>query len=407
MTEKSVPIEWQGRNASMFIEAEAPIREQNQAHVATHLGLILEEFAEAKNVHFHLHVCGGRTVYYPRDDVDTITVVLGGLPPGESGTLWAETVVGIRLDQDQRTQIKVPGYAKGYGKVVRDEDNCAVAQLVGSTIYLFLPTSAEKLYLLAGHEIDLFAKALQVALEALPSFQTAPHLPVLDGENVVARSKHISGFYNQRADKKISAVYERINALKKEMNELFTSLRLLQSRRASFPEVYTPNDDDVMAEWTKLEQHPLFDYAEWSLDNCLHIHTKDVLMDSGNGEMRNVGRFVIRVAVFEGVWVWSKYLTHPKRIPHPHIGQSGSVCFGNITQEVERLIVYGTEAEISLLVLDWLGEGYDAGLADTKLEEWPLADVVDQGAFSDLSFAFAVTECDPDGAEYGEERRRQ
>lgn len=392
----------------MFIDAEAPLREQNQAHVATHLGLILEGFAEVIGVHFHLHVCGGRTVYYPHDDEDTVTVVLGGLPPGESGTLWAETIVGIRLDQDQRTQIKVPGYAKGYGKVVRDEHGCAVAQLVGSTIYLFLPTSAEKLYLLAGHEIDLFAKALQVALEALPSFHTAPHLPVLGSENVVTRSNHISGFYNQRADKKISAIHEKIIALKKEMNELYMSLRVLQSRKASFPEVYaSKDDDDVMAEWTKLEQHPLFDYAEWSLDNCLHIHTKDVLIDSGNGGIRNVGRFVVRVSVFEGVWIWSKYLTHPKRIPHPHIGQSGSVCFGNITQEVEWLIVYGTEVEISLLVLDWLGEGYDAGLAEARLEEWPLADVVDQGALSDLSLAFAVIECDPDGAEYGEERRRQ
>ena len=50
---------------------------------------------------------------------------------------------------------------------------------------------------------------------------------------------------------------------------------------------------------------------------------------------------------------------------------AAGVCFGNLTLAIREAAESLTHAARAIeLIFTWLAEGYDPGIADTKIEEW-------------------------------------
>jgi hypothetical protein len=201
-----------------------------------------------------------------------------------------------------------------------------------------------------------------MAWKAIVSRKATQLVGALDEQGFITYVQHERDNFLTKMEEELKDVDEELTELNKKVCRLLLQRRLLQARITSYPEVICAPQEEIVSDWKHLSNHPLVDYLERSMDDKLHVHTKDVLVSDEQGFVRHLGRFIIRIEKFTTVTVWSKYLTHPERRAHPHISKFGLVCFGNVTAEINRLLGNGSEAQVVILVLAWLAEGYDADL---------------------------------------------
>lgn len=343
----------------------------------------LGTLSELSGFNMALHICAPNTIYYPIDNEDTLHIVLGGVPPGDVTHLNATHIAGALLDPAGQ-DVNVAGVTHGYGRLVRDEYECTVAQVIGSVLYLCLPTDTKYAHLLGkgGH---LFRTVLQLAWQEFHLAEPQPDTAaLLDEKKYVSARTSLGERYGEALNEELVRIDSQIDYHMSRVRKLYIE-RKLQVNIISGG-LLGLSESAANSEWKRLQEHHLFDFIEKSTDGHLHLHTKDVCIPDGQGELRYIGRYIIRIKATKKVSIWSKILTHPKKIPHPHIGQTGSICFGNIDLEVSKLIAENRNGELFELILSWLSEGYDATLADVKIEEWPI--VGDESSVIDVSQCF-------------------
>ncbi|MCA9354833.1 MAG: hypothetical protein KC877_04910 [Candidatus Kaiserbacteria bacterium] len=370
------------REAYFFDQGDAPHVETAIDHGSEFKRMTYEPILEAmqdtllklafvSGKHVHLHLCSHGSVQYPYNDSDTVHIVLGAVPPGENQEFVATHVDDVRL-QPSGHEVAVPGVAHGYGLVVHDRFNQRIGQVVGTTLYLFVPVDDDSLHLLAANGTDLFAVALGYAWRVFTArdkvelltkrLETAEEY----GQYLVSMIQRL----HDNVDAKVKRVDERIANYRRIIAELLLERRLMLAQKSKG--IFEVVDQSALEGWEVLRTHPLIDYLEHPDSTYLHVHTKDVVVQDAAGVERYLGRFIIRISRYQKVHVWSKCLPHPTLVPHPHIGASGSVCFGNVTNEVDELLTSGQDEDLICLILDWLQNGYDESLADAKIEEWPV-----------------------------------
>lgn len=110
------------------------------------------------------------------------------------------------------------------------------------------------------------------------------------------------------------------------------------------------------------------------VQGAIQVETSTFQMEH-EGAFYRLGAYTVRIHPDGSIHVFQLEPQHPKGQIHPHVNQFGIPCLGNITREVmERCISQDIAGAINLLV-NFLLEGYDPGVAQAKITEWPRVEV--------------------------------
>lgn len=335
--------------------------------VRDHVIETIQRASRLTSLKIHLHVERG-PCFQPRlPEPGVVHIVLGASPPGAYDYLWPQYLCGVQLHHESHF-VKVPAPTPGYGGVVEDAERKALAQIVKNTIYLFLPTYAERLYLL-GPGTDLFAKALHYVLGRYPLKEELNPLGIrIESEEMFVDLESLRETVEQMALKR------EVEKTEREIRELLEQyqhqLRQLQVfKNLMLAESSHQTNANKMVQWRRLRK--LAGYKEvyatktgWRFCTIPVVHTY-------NGHSYALGTYCVSIDSIKGVSVWALETNHPKLVPHPHISSAGFVCLGNIGPAIQEAIAEDDFAGAFELVWRWLSTGYDPAVADAKIEEWP------------------------------------
>lgn len=370
-----------------LVPSDTDLGNPGQKNTVDSIVSVLRQFQEVSGKSICLHVHNKGVEHYPIGNEYDIHIVLGGIAPGENESFSATYIDDVKLDSSGY-DVSVPGSSKGYGYVVTDDNDRRIAQIVGSTIYFFVPVSQKYLHLLAGKRVDIFRIVLTCAWKAmvLNEFDFSRNIISSENEFIEYQNTMYSNLEKGKSDH-LEKIDKDIENCSRNLRDLILSRKLLiGDATRDFAKI---SKEDSISSWEKLSNHQFIDFLEIPEDDCLHVHTKFILVPDDDGCIRNLGKFIIRIAGFGDVFIWSKCIIHPEGVPHPHISKCGSVCFGNVSLEINRLAAEYKHPELITLIMSWLVEGYEANLADAKLGEWPLADEINTVQILDLDLAFS------------------
>lgn len=364
-----------GCGASVVIDGEHK-KLKAEKEIRAGLEETLTILSSYTGLEFHLHYDDDCCLPFGADDKN-VHFVLGASPPGDVQNLERSHLLGVTLHYAAR-DITHYGPAKGYGVCIQDDKKEIVAQIIHSTIYLFLPL--DDIRLLERSGANLFGRAVQVAWNAYGEDEAkgAKEGTTVDGRNAYRRQ--MERWAEGRAkmtDFSIELVNHEIKRVQDELRELFGKKRTLiafQRGRKDLKGSERQRRAQLRQQWERLMAIPLIEHVVFS-EGAFQIKTKTVIVEDEGARYRT-GSYMIRIDAFGNVSIWAHAPTHPKRIPHPHISRKGVWCFGNYTTPIEEAAMAMDIGETAHLITRWLVEGYDPSVADTRIEEWPV--VIDQ-----------------------------
>ena len=334
-----------------------------------HLIKFLEPISVSLNCQVTLHITD-RPAFEPFYEDDHIHVVLSSRPPGKSYKQKPFVLDKILLDGTS-----CPGPTEGRGFEVQYDDDFVIGQIVGSTIYLFLPMGKAAISSFSHDHDNPFRIALATVWHEYLTMQKEILIPEAQIDSYDSFAANVS--QDSIATMMREAQREEIQKLHKEAERLVRELALVHAQLKANVALMkaielTPIVVDLPPLWEQLQHNSSIECITLSHDKVLHYHTAAVYIEDDDGNLRDVGSFTIRVGDFD-VYIWSTRITHPERISHPHIQSSeNSICLGNISTEVAKLCAENRKVEAVLLCLRWLTEGYEPSLTYHRVEEWPL-----------------------------------
>ena len=299
-------------------------------------------------------------------------VVLGASAPGEAIISRYTHLCGTQLAQDGSLVEYPYGPSCGSGVLVRDDENDVVAQIVGNTLFVFVPIDLKFERVLREQDgLGLFKKALRY------TWNTYVENPEVPQPTELGESKAYVELVEQWLDFFPSVQRHLIEDEEKELRKLHArylgKLQYLQILRAGLQvaiTLHTDHDKERSAgDFERLRSNALL-RTVGVLTNGLQVVTHPIVCEY-EGKRYSLGSYTIRISQSGDVSVWAESSTHPTGYPHPHIGWSGSPCFGNISIAIDHAAVEHRLADTIELVLRWLTEGYDPKLAETPITEWP------------------------------------
>jgi len=366
-----VVVEEKIPDVAYSMQGETADNIQKEADIFSHVRGHLELLSCISNMSVRLHVTK-HFVLIPYSD-DTLHIAINTSPPGDNGLYRHRDVCGIVFRPDC-SEVKYPSYAAGYGTMVIDDKERDIAQIVGSTIYLFLPCMKDDVHLLGGRGIDLFGEILKRAWHdySADSAEESKNQTIRSAKAYKSLSDNLNFLQPGFVEEKSANIDREVAALQRKICELVTKKRTLIAVLKGYKPPTKRTSDD---EWRSIRKNPLIDFMEKANDNAPQIHTKPILMESDDGNsIHDLGRFVVRISN-AGVSIWSKDHKHPEEVQHPHIGRLGSVCFGNISTEISTALAEFRLGDVVDMAINWLKNGYDSSLTETKVEEWPEANI--------------------------------
>lgn len=340
----------------------------------------VHEFSRITDQPVTLHITRGGAV--PPYEDDRFHIVINGWPAGDAKEIGISRLFNTYITEPGR-QYSIEGPARGRGGVVRDRepDGAIFAQVIDRTAYLFLPWQKE-LFSLYGGEGNLFRRSLATVWNAVEQGTlTVPEERVLTDPNACQQTVYD---FSAAIDDEHKRSIKRVEAELKDLEEQYLhKLAELRSWRAF------QHGDALLVEerermfggpegrsraWKRLLDDPLVEKLA-VVEDGYHLTTTPITIEHG-GKRYPLGRFVIRASLSGNVTAWCLDSTHPRRIAHPHLSETGTVCFGNITLRIkEEAIVFRDFAKVFGLALEWLVDGYEPSIASHKIEEWPSEEV--------------------------------
>lgn len=307
---------------------------------------------------------------FPYPDNGDIHFVVGATHPGAYSDISRSHVCGIRVHETGR-YIRLYGATRGVGFVVKDDKGSEIAQVVGSTVYLFVPNPEKLTFLFSGTEgRDLYSRIIDASWAAMAGGKEPKAVPINSLRSYRRRTANsfktmesILGLHLASLDVKIKEATERLRALYVEKETYVRMQAFHKARREEDVREFPKRD------WNRMRKHPLVERMLW-VDDAVHVHTGPIVFEH-DGRRFDLGRFIIRMEAGYTPSVWAIDHKHPARAMHPHISKTGITCFGNISAALAQAAGEGRAADTLDLMLSWLQDGYDPNLADTKIEEWP------------------------------------
>jgi hypothetical protein len=330
---------------------------------------VMNNFAELTGRHVSLHFTEGKAFMPFPTDESNVHVIVGSAPPGAVLTSDHSHVCDIRVDHRARFSAYW-GPTRGYGTVVEDNRDKAVAQIVGSNIYLFVPNPSTAKFLFEGSEgEDMYTRALALAWKSFGISRPEPELITsLDQYRVLVEAGMLT--MPAMLGIKLLGIEEKIGELTEKLTDLHHEKTLILRMKDAQTEIGFARTEEISArDWERMRAHPLVSRMTLE-DEALQVETVNLCLEA-EGKRYRLGPFCIRLPLGGSVSIWSLGPTHPLRQAHPHMSKYGGLCFGNMTTAIASAMGEYRMADALDMILVWLTQGYDPGLADVKIEEWP------------------------------------
>ncbi len=314
---------------------------------------------------------GGFASVYPRQD-HMVHVVVGASPPGEVRKGKRASLCGIQFEPDGSAVAYENVESYGSGTIVFSKEKEPIAQIVGKSIFVFVPMEMRYARVLRDQDgLGLFKKALRYAWNAyVEDTETVSLQPIKNVREYTDLIEELVDCFpsikramienEEREARRLHAEYlsrmQYVQILKSDLREGVALLAEYDKKKCA-------------AEFKTLRSNKLLKVVG-ILKGGLQVVTHPIVYQH-EGKRYRLGTYVIRISKVGQVSVWAESTSHPSGCPHPHIGLSGNPCFGNISIAIDRAAIEHRIVDTIDLVLRWLTEGYDPKLADTPITEWP------------------------------------
>ena len=334
---------------------------------------IFSDYSALTGYSFTIRVCSSARYTSPPPKPYQIEIVIGASPPGSLADVERKSICGIPIDR-HNYYVRTETIATGRGILVKDSEGTAVAQIIDSTFYFFIPRLDKLNWMFKDSGIGtlLFKRIFKLAWNAFVLQQSGFQESPLDtSEQFVAfvQSSHdrFTQIYRERLshnDIAITVALEKYRELLRDRQMMLEVINLFEGKGAG----HRNNSIESIETWQRLRANPLI-HRLYVIERGIQIETTAIMCEHDRGA-ENIGSVVIRYPPFGSFTVWGLKPTHPKGIAHPHINPRGNACFGNVMTAIETAASEGNIAEGFERVLRWLTQGYDPQLAETKIEEW-------------------------------------
>ncbi len=333
-----------------------------------------------------LHFGDVHSVFQPYFETGRIHFVFDMSPPGSTNVQEVAKIFDYRVAPAGEVQVAHGPSEDICGLTIPEQgdekdDEFYIGQIIGETIYVFVPIRKDTLPILTNEQNPLIQSMQKVWSEydaiQLSDKDTLSLQTISSYEEFASHQKQVRSKTHQRFQKKYDVLQNDIEQLETRLREAYDSqmiYRAILTGAKTFPQ------HDSEKDWEELKRCPYFSHLTRNKIGIIHYHSQPVHILDVNGELRDVGSFSIRFRAGESLILWSNRITHPSRIPHPHIGTQGQLCFGNVSTLMQKYSGTGEEIKAILLALRWLFEGYESALAEHKLEEWPTVEEISRRA---------------------------
>lgn len=306
---------------------------------------------------------------------DSYYIHLNSSPPGERiPDLKRTSVCNVLFGEDANGPLFVCAPVRGYGNVIYDDEGEPLAQIMGKSIYLFLPTKNIQIY--RRDQGQIFRVAMRHVWNAIhqKNFARASGTKIEESEDLFTAYDAVWSATLRGIERSRENTLAEIVQLERKIHDLHMHLRHIKEIMAfralsALGEMSAEKETERAKDWERIASFPLIDSIE-CVDDGLQIKTKQVFMQF-DGVMYHLGSYFIRIGEYVEPIIWSDDSRHPKGVMHPHIGKSLSPCYGNATIEISRAAAQGNIADLLELTLSWLSTGYDPSLTETPITEWP------------------------------------
>lgn len=338
------------------------------------VGPVIKHFTECTGLTACVHFIQER-VYEPpprvRETAD-VHIVVGSSPLGETTIAEEQFLCGLQLHKD-RHWYRMNGPTLGRGVVVPDEHGVDTMQVVDNVFYLFAPTiDAKTEWLFTTSGGDLFAKQMRLASHTIAKGEDAR-----PAERLIETDEDFGEFGRVRCKAEIDLCdkgHGQAQVRAAEALATYREMMRLQKDYIRLRAMLASETDEVVermaAAFARIRDMPLTRRITTVDDHAIHVQTKRIIGEAG-GKHHDLGELMFRWSVGGKISIWPIVSTHPKGIPHPHIGIAGNICFGNVGPAIEDAFHEMHPDEGFALIYEWLTDGYDETLADVKITEWP------------------------------------
>ncbi|HTK59977.1 MAG TPA: hypothetical protein VL283_02120 [Candidatus Baltobacteraceae bacterium] len=357
----AVRISW-GRNADDLAE-QAKFHEASQAYARA-----LARLMSITGRTFKLCL-GTAGVAMPEDDREDghVRIYPNAHPPGEAIARNLREVYGLPIALNA-PEIAANGPAIGRGIVLKDEAKVPVVQVLGRHVFVLFPILTN---FNALTSVRIFDRAIAAALEAMGSPEAAGPEADPTPERLAEAATPWIAEWAESLDKaseqyrtEIRQFQEAIAIKQRFLRE--TEATAASVRDSAFVKRAKERLPDEFRTILALEGVASAAFVE----NGIQVVTGD-LQIAWNGRRFAIGPLRVRVNALAKVTVWSEAPRHPDGIPHPHVDDFTSPCFGNAGERVAKLLADHRYGDAFAVIMSWLVRGYTHELARHKIEEWP------------------------------------
>ncbi len=236
--------------------------------------------------------------------------------------------------------------------VKKDEEQLVLAQ-----------GTREKIYMSAVHHLTI--------PYILRLYKAAPEIPLAPS------NEHVKRTFEKILNKSRDDVKRNILAINSEVKNLQTQIiksvqkkSKLEIALQQFGEVVRVTEKDIEEKIQKLESMPAIRKAMF-ISNKLLIETHPITC-KGKDKLHLIGRMMIRINLTNFNILFENLDFTLDRKPSPHTFGDGTACFGNIAQDIPKLI---GEYELVSAVMMIIGFLEQANLRDhegAKVKYWPV-----------------------------------
>lgn len=305
----------------------------------------------------------------PTPDDGIIHLWGNSCPPGENQTWYRETVFGLPVSPN-KDENRATGYGPtaGRGLILLDEDARPVLQILRNNWYILFPVIS---YFNDLTSVQIFERLLALGWGAVQS-GAKPERPLSRRKflrTAPVWTKGSTTYIQEQAQEvreQIAQMTQRLAELHRQLERWIGFEKGVENNPFS-----TRTRRALPGELKSIQVNPLVEGLDLHPE-AIHVRTKPIVV-SHEGVDYAVGTFVIRINNLGALMIWGETPTHPQGVPHPHIAKHGSPCYGNAGTAIARAAGEARYADAIEYVLTWLTRGYSPSLAETKIEEWPIA----------------------------------
>jgi hypothetical protein len=309
---------------------------------------------------------------------DLLHVHSNSAPAGSRVTRDMKRLFGYPLSGNLQTWgISVP--STGRGRFIKDAQDQSAALLIAHDLFVLYPV----LTAYHGEDSQRLLHTIMAAAWKLLQEKPGRQRPKANAKTFAEAASKWTGRWTEIGERQVEAIQLKIEAAQRQLAEARREMILWNAVTEAVQQTSITNTTDRFpTEFRRIMRLPGVRAIEVD-DEGFQWHTEPIVVAHA-GRRYRIGPLTVRIGQDSDVTAWSEKPLHPDGIPHPHISEFATTCFGNVANAISKLLAAFRFADAVELIMRWLRDGYSAELARHKVEEWPLDEEATDGAQAEL-----------------------